>query len=155
MKTLVKSNGNGTSFPTIPSFFDDIFTRDLFNLSNLNDAKGATLPAVNVQETGDSFELEVAAPGMRKEDFKVELDNDTLIISAELKQENISESEAESGRYTRQEFSYQSFTRSFRLPEAMVEGDKIGAHYQDGILHIKIPKSETARRKPARQIKVE
>ncbi len=146
MGTLVKTNGN--LFPTVPTFFDDLFTRDLFNRSNQNN--GDALPAVNIRETATSYELEVAAPGMSKEDFKVELDKDTLIISAQ----KASESEDTEGTYTRREFNYQSMKRSFSLPQRMVEGDKIVAKYNDGILHITVPKTDEAKVKPSRLIQI-
>ncbi|GIV38115.1 MAG: heat-shock protein [Cyclobacteriaceae bacterium] len=151
MKSLVKSNGS--FFPSIPSLFDDFFMRDWFDwsLGNWRSA-GSTLPAVNIIETNDDFRIEVAAPGMKREDFKVELDNNMLIISSE-REEKIEEKD-KNGNYTRREFSYQSFQRSFALPENMVDGEKISARYKDGILHITVPKREEAKLKPARQIAV-
>lgn len=151
MKSLVKSNG--TFFPTIPSLFDDFFNRDWLDSSLANwRISGATLPAVNVMETGDDFRIEVAAPGMKRGDFKVELDNNVLTISSQ--REEKSEDTDENGSYTRKEFSYQSFQRSFSLPENKVLGDKISARYVDGILHVTVPKSEAAKVKPAKQITV-
>lgn len=151
MKSLVKSNG--TFFPTIPSLFDDFFTRDWLDssLANWRDS-GASLPAVNVMETNDDFRIEVAAPGMKRGDFKVELDNNVLTISSEREDRN--EEKDSNGNYTRREFSYQSFQRSFSLPENKVLGDKITARYVDGILHVTVPKSEEAKVKPAKQIAV-
>jgi HSP20 family protein len=151
MKSLVKSNG--TMFPAVPSLFDDFFTRDLLDSSLSNwRASGATLPAVNVMETNDDFRIEVAAPGMKRSDFKVELDNNVLTISSQREDKN--EQKDENGNYTRQEFSYQSFQRSFSLPENKVLGDKISARYLDGILHVTVPKSEDAKVKPAKRIAV-
>ncbi len=151
MKSLVKSNGS--FFPSIPSLFDDFFMRDWFDwsLGNWRSA-GSTLPAVNIIETNDDFRIEVAAPGMKREDFKVELDNNMLVISSEREEKN--EEKDKNGNYTRREFSYQSFQRSFALPENMVDGEKISARYKDGILHITVPKREEAKLKPARQIAV-
>lgn len=151
MKSLVKSNG--TFFPTIPSLLDDFFTRDWLDssLANWRDS-GATLPAVNVMETSDDFRIEVAAPGMKRGDFKVELDNNMLTISSQ--REEQSEQKDAQENYTRREFSYQAFQRSFSLPENKVLGDKISARYVDGILHVTVPKSENAKVKPAKQIAV-
>ena len=151
MKSLVKSNG--TLFPTIPSLFDDFFTRDWLDssLGNWRES-GASLPAVNVMETNDDFRIEVAAPGMKRSDFKVELDNNVLTISSQREDKN--EQKDGNGNYTRREFSYQSFQRSFALPENKVLGDKISARYVDGILHVVVPKSEDAKVKPAKQIAV-
>ncbi|HET9486148.1 MAG TPA: Hsp20/alpha crystallin family protein [Chryseosolibacter sp.] len=151
MKSLVKSNG--TFFPAIPSLFDDFLTRDWLDSSLANwRVSGATLPAVNVMETNDDFKIEVAAPGMKRNDFKVELDNNLLTISSQ--REDKSEEKDVNGNYTRREFSYQSFQRSFSLPENKVLGDKISARYVDGILYVTVPKSEEAKVKPAKQIAV-
>jgi HSP20 family protein len=151
MKTLVRTNGNLR--PALPSLLNDFFTDDWFDSSLANwRSSGATLPAVNVRETNDSFVIEVAAPGMKRDDFKVELDNNVLTISSQ--RENNREEKDPEGNYTRREFSYQSFQRSFTLPDNKVEGDKIEARYSDGILHINVPKTETAKVKPAKQIKV-
>ena len=151
MKSLVKSNG--TFFPTMPSLFDDFISRDWLDSSLSNwRVSGASLPAVNVMETNDDFRIEVAAPGMKRSDFKVELDNNVLTISSQREDKN--EQKDENGSYTRREFSYQSFQRSFALPENKVLGDKISARYVDGILHVVVPKSEDAKVKPAKQIAV-
>ena len=151
MKSLVKTNG--TFFPAIPSLFDDFFPRDWLDSSLANwRESGATLPAVNVIETNEDFRIEVAAPGMKRDDFKVELDNNVLTISSVREQK--AEEKDEQGNYTRREFSYQSFQRSFSLPESRVQGEKISARYMDGILHVTIPKSENAKVKPAKQIAV-
>jgi HSP20 family protein len=151
MKKLMKSNGS--LFPTTPSLFDDLFTKDWFDSSlATSNSFGATLPAVNVKETNDDFQIEVAAPGMKRNDFKVELDNNVLTISSQ--REDSREEKDEKGNYTRREFSYESFQRSFSMPENMVEGEKIAARYADGILHITVPKKEEARTKPAKLIAV-
>ena len=151
MKTLVKSNSS--LFPAIPSLFDEFLNRDWLD-SSLGTWKttGATLPAVNVKETNDAFSIEVAAPGMKREDFKVELQNNMLTISSEF-QDQHEEKDAD-GNYTRKEFSYQSFQRSFSLPENRVEGNNISARYTDGILHVTVPKREEAKVKPPRLISV-
>lgn len=151
MKSLVKSNG--TYFPTVPSLFDDLFNRDWLDSSLANwRGNGASLPAVNVMESNDDFQIEVAAPGMKRNDFKVELDNNVLTISSE--RQDSSEQKDSNGNYSRREFSYQSFQRSFSLPENKVMGDKITARYADGILYVTVPKSEEAKVKPAKQIAV-
>ncbi|WP_199200254.1 Hsp20/alpha crystallin family protein [Adhaeribacter arboris] len=139
-------------FPTIPSFFDDMLTRDWFNWPLSQRTNNWSVPAVNVKETNDAFELEVAAPGMDKQDFKVELDNNLLVVSAQ--KENKYEEQAGNGHFARREFNYQSFTRTFSLPERLVKGDEISAKYQDGILYISVPKTEEAKVKPAKQIEI-
>jgi HSP20 family protein len=150
MKTLVRPNGN--LFPAIPSLIEDFFLRDLPDNSNANwRSGGATLPAVNVMETNDDFTIEVAAPGMKREDFNVELDNNTLTISSSREEKKEDKGD---DLYTRREFSYQSFQRSFTLPENKIEGEKIAARYTDGILYITVPKKEEAKVKPPKQISI-
>ena len=150
MKTLVRPNGN--LFPAIPSLVEDFFLRDFFDNSNANwRSGGTTLPAVNVMETNDDFTIEVAAPGMKREDFHVELDNNTLTISSSREEKKEDKGD---DLYTRREFSYQSFQRSFALPENKIVGEKIAARYTDGILYITVPKKEEAKVKPPKQISI-
>ena len=134
-----------------PSLFDRFFNSDLmdWNMSNFS-GPNSTLPAVNVRETNDDFILEVAAPGMTKKDFKINYQNNTLTISSE-KQE---EKEDKKNNYSRKEFSYQSFQRSFTVPGNAVDSEKISATYADGILNVIIPKREEIKPKPAREIKI-
>lgn len=148
--TLTRKNGNlNNSFPSI---FDDFLNRDLSDWSNSNySTSGTTLPAVNVKETPENFIVEMAAPGMKKEDFKVELNNNLLTISSEQKQEN---EQQENDRYTRREFSYQSFQRSFQLSGNAVDVENIQAKYENGVLHLTIPKREEVKQKPSRLINI-
>lgn len=151
MKTLVRTNSN--FFPSVPSLFNDLLADDWFNSSLANwKSEGHTLPAVNVKETNDEFIVEVAAPGMKREDFRIELDNHVLTVSSE--REDKQEEKNNAGNYTRREFSYQAFQRSFALPKDHVEGEKIAARYNDGILYINVPKSDRAKVKPVRQIQI-
>jgi HSP20 family protein len=136
--------------PAFSSVFENFFGRDTDEFFNLPRV-GTGAPAVNVREYREAIRLEVAAPGLRKEDFKVILDNGLLTIAAERSREH--EEKNEAGRYTQHEFSYQGFSRSFTLPNT-VEADRIEARYQDGILHLDIPKREEARRKGPRQIAI-
>ncbi|MGN6804130.1 MAG: Hsp20/alpha crystallin family protein [Ginsengibacter sp.] len=133
--------------------FDDFFNRDFFNwgLSNFSDTN-TTVPGVNVKETKDNFEVEVAAPGMNKKDFKIQLDGNLLTISSERSDRREENNEDE--KYSRKEFSYQSFQRSFTLPKDVVDEDKIEAKYENGLLHLVIPKKEEAKQKPPRQIQI-
>ena len=149
--SLIKRN-SGWLFNDMPTLFNDFFTRDLWNwgLEN-NSSTDTTIPAINVKETNDNFEVEVAAPGMTKKDFKVELNGNMLTISSE-KQDNWQENENE--RYTRREFSYQSFQRTFQLPKDVVDEDKIQAKYENGLLHLTIPKKEHAKQRPPRMIEI-
>jgi len=134
-----------------PSLFDQIFDTDLFDWSNRNYSDtNTTLPSVNIKENADAFNVEMAVPGFDKKDFKIALDHNVLTISSEKKVEN----ETKDGeRFTRHEYSYQSFSRSFTLPEA-ANGDKISAKYENGILNVEIPKREEAKPKPSRQIAI-
>jgi len=132
-----------------PSLFDHFLNNDLFNWSNRN-YSDTTLPSVNIKEDSEGYEVEVAAPGFGKEDFKIELNNNVLTISSE-KQEDNETKEGQS--FTRREFSYQSFNRSFALPTT-VESDKITAKYNNGILKISIPKKEEVKPKPLKLIEI-
>lgn len=137
---------------TMTNLFDDLFSRDLWNwgLTN-NSSTNTTIPAVNIKETAESFEVEMAAPGMQKEDFKVELEDNNLTISSEFQNQNdVKDGE----RYTRREFSYQSFQRSFMLPKNVVDIDQINAKYENGVLRLLIPKREEAKQKPPRMIEI-
>jgi len=145
--TLVKWNSLN-NFPTLSRVFDDFFKEDTIVNKWGRDYTG-TVPSVNVKETENEFQVELAAPGLKKEDFKVNVENEILTISAENKVENESKDE----KWTRREFSYSSFKRSFHLPKT-VNGEKIEATYKDGILNILIPKKEEAKPKPAREIKI-
>ncbi len=149
--SIIKRNNQ---FPSMgmTSLFDDIFSRDLMNWGlNNNSTTNTTIPAVNIKETKESFEVELAAPGMRKEDFKVELDGNQLTISSEKQTEH---EHTEENRYTKREFSYQSFQRMFQLPKDVVDADKIEARYENGLLHLIIPKKEEAKQKPPRMIQI-
>jgi HSP20 family protein len=143
---------NPTTFPTVPRLFDDFFTRDVFDWGNRNfSTTSTTIPAVNILEDNDGFTVEMAAPGMNKKDFEITLENETLTVSSELKNEReLKEDE----RYTRREFSYQSFHRSFHLPKSVVDETKIKAKYEDGMLRILIPKREEAKALPPRRIEI-
>ena len=143
---LVLRNSN-----QVPSLFDRFFDGDLFDWSNRNFSNtNTTIPSVNIKENSDAFTVEVAAPGFEKGDFKIELNLNTLSISSEKKVE----AETKEGEvFTKREFSYQSFSRSFTLPQ-IADGDRIEASYQNGILTVLIPKREEAKPKPARMIDI-
>ncbi|MFN3557484.1 MAG: Hsp20/alpha crystallin family protein [Bacteroidales bacterium] len=136
---------------SIPTLFDHFIDNELFDWSNHNfSTTGTTLPSVNIKESNDDFEVEVAAPGLSKNDFKIELDRDLLTISSDKKVENETK---EGQHFTRREFSYQSFSRSFTLPN-IVDSDKIKAVYENGILRVVIPKKDEVKPKPVRQISI-
>ena len=149
METLVKRNG---LFPTVNTFFDDFISRDLFDWNDKNfTAIGSNLPSVNLKETDDKLQVELAAPGMKKEDFKVEIENNMLLISSERKEEK--EETRKKDNYIRKEFNYQSFFRSFSLPE-YIDENKVEASYKDGILHVTIAKKEGAKKKANKTIAI-
>jgi len=135
----------------LPSLLDHFFNNELegWTRNHFSDTN-TTLPSVNITENTDAFLVEVAAPGFDKSDFNIELNNDLLTISSEKK---LNEETKEDERISRKEFSYQSFTRSFTLPE-LVEDEKITAKYDNGILSIIIPKKEEAKPKPIKQIAI-
>lgn len=133
----------------LQKFFDDFLTRDLFQT---NWGNASRVPMVNILETDDAFEIEMAVPGMRKEDFNISLDNQMLNISAHLEEKVANEEKNE--QYLRREFSYYAFQRTFNLPEFVV-GDNIKAKYENGLLWIQVPKKEEAKRKPAKTISIQ
>lgn len=148
--TLVKRNGNLLN--PLPLLFDDFFSKDFFNWNNGNFSDtNTTVPAVNIKESAENYLVEVAAPGMTKNDFKVELDGNTLTISSERSQEK---EDKDAERYSRKEFSYQSFQRSFTLQKDVVDIDKIQARYENGLLQLVVPKKEEVKQKPPRQIQI-
>mgnify|MGYP005850376759 CR=1 FL=1 len=124
---------------------------DLFSDLHHDTFVKSTVPAVNIKETAESFEVEVAAPGLKKEDFKIALEHNILSISAE--KEERKEEKDEQGRYARQEFAYSSFKRHFTLPNS-VDTERISAQYQDGILLVQVPKREESKQKLSRIINI-
>lgn len=147
--TLVKRNNN--YYPVFPSFFDNFFNRNLMDWDNLNYSDtNTTIPAVNVKEDDEKFQIEVAAPGMNKDDFRLKLENNVLTISSERKEEK----EEKRENYSCKEFSYQSFRRSFNLPEGHVQSENISAKYTEGILTIVLPKREEVKPQPPKEISI-
>ncbi|HCQ17474.1 Hsp20/alpha crystallin family protein [Roseivirga sp. UBA1976] len=139
-----------TSNPSFSSLFDDFFNTELGDWRRQNySSTDTTLPKVNIKENDDAFMVEMAAPGMKKEDFNIQLDNNLLTISSEKKED----SKDDNFRYSRKEFAYRSFQRAFTIPESADE-QKIGAVYEDGILTITIPKKEEAKPQPPKTISI-
>jgi HSP20 family protein len=148
--TLLKRNGRSNISPSI---WDTFFNADVFNENSQNFANtGSSVPAVNIKETSESFLVEMAAPGMEKKDFKIQLDGSDLTISSE-KQNDFEGTAWEN--YNRKEFSYQSFNRTFHLPKEVVNSDKIQAKYENGLLRLEIPKHDEAKQKPPRLIQIQ
>ncbi|MBE0660945.1 MAG: Hsp20/alpha crystallin family protein [Bacteroidales bacterium] len=131
-----------------PGMVDEFFGKDF--LSNFLDTQtGISMPSVNIVEGKNDFRIEVAAPGLEKKDFKINLENNVLTISSE---KEVKDEQADD-KYMRREFSYSSFQRSFALPNT-VEAEKINANYKNGVLNLVIPKKEEAKEKPARTISI-
>lgn len=133
-------------FPTLSDFFADTY---------LNDNERFSSPAVNIAENKEGFRIELAAPGLAKEDFKINIDKRVLEISSEKEVNNETASNEESkDRYYKKEFYYSSFKRTFTLPNH-ADIEAITANYKDGVLYVNVPKKEEAKEKPARAIAIE
>jgi len=150
LRTGRKYNSDGLrTFPGLSSWIDEVLN-DSFDselVSNFN--KGITLPAVNVIEKENAFEVEMAVPGFKKSDFKIDVDKNTLSISSETKTEN----EETGEKFTRREFGYASFKRTFNIPES-VNTEAIAAEYKEGILKVELPKKEEAIDPGVKQIEI-
>lgn len=146
---LARTNSNRASKLPMWSVFDELFNREFPPVFSQNFNTGISLPMVNIKETADAYFVEMAVPGLKKSDFHIDLDNQILSISTEIEEER----ENTEANYTRREFGYASFKRSFTLPETVDDG-KIKARYDEGILSIQLPKKEEAKQKPTRSIKI-
>ncbi len=135
---LVKFN-NGSTENAVTPWFNDVF-ETFFNNSFVSDRMISRVPAANIAEDDNQYHIELAVPGLKKEDFKINLDKNILSISAEKKLENTDESK----KYNRREYSYSSFIRTFTLPASADQGN-IGAAYVDGVLRINVAKREEAK----------
>ena len=148
MTTLVPTKKNGS----LPSVFEDFFNDGFLDIPPFfafANQKGAFIPNVNVIENTDNFEIELAAPGLQNKDFKAEVNNGVLNISAEKEEESTKEDK----NFRRREFSFTSFSRSFVLPEN-VAADKIDANYKNGVLKLTLPKKNSSPKTPVKQIKI-
>ncbi|UMB60748.1 Hsp20/alpha crystallin family protein [Lutibacter sp. A80] len=145
---LTNTNSN-VDLTNLSTWLNDIFNRNLPSVFNTNFNTGIALPKVNIKDTADSYIIEMAVPSLKKSDFRIDLNNDVLAISTKVKEESKQKNE----KYTRREFNYSSFKRTFNLPES-VNNKKINANYQEGILSVFLPKKEEAKRKLERTIKI-
>lgn len=144
----LKNNKNSERFPRVPLFLGDFFNDFMSEeLTSKNIFK--SVPLANIIESNDKFTINLAVPGMEKSDFKIQVENWTLTISSEKKNE-INEDQL---RFTRKEFSYTSFVRSFTLPEHVLQ-NSITAEYINGVLTLNIPKKEEAKENSAYDIQV-
>lgn len=130
-----------------PSFVDEFFGKEIPGFLTVE--YGLSNPSVNIIEGKDDFRIEVAAPGLEKEDFRINLNNNVLTISTD--KENKQEEKDE--KFMRREFSYMQFSRSFSLPQS-ADSEKISASYKNGVLNVSIPKKEEAKVKPQREIAI-
>ncbi|MFD2034571.1 Hsp20/alpha crystallin family protein [Belliella marina] len=146
---LIQTENHSSDLPTLSSWIDDLFSRDFPSVFSQNFNRGISLPKVNIRESADAYFVEMAVPGLSKSDFQIDLENQVLSISTNKEDKK----ETENDRYTRREFGYSSFKRSFTLPETVDEG-KIKAKYNEGILSILLPKKEEAKQKPPRNIEI-
>lgn len=132
----------------LPSIINDFFGNEWMEKSNLN------APAINIKESERQYDIEIAAPGMTKEDFKIRIENDShLVVTMEKKEERKEgdrNGEGDQGRYLRREFFYSHFQQSMILPEN-IDKTKIDAHVENGILKIEIPKKEIVPQEPGSQ----
>jgi len=145
--TLVRRNNY--MMPELGSLINNVFRNDFFN-SDVAGDDITTLPAVNVKENEDSFVIEVVAPGFKKENFNISIDNGVLTISATEEEKK----EEKTENFTKREFNYSSFDRSFRLPDNVIDESTIKGNYEDGILEVFLGKREEVKPKPARMIEV-
>ncbi|MCW5907168.1 MAG: Hsp20/alpha crystallin family protein [Chitinophagales bacterium] len=146
MLTVKPENGRIT-FPRFSSIIDNFFENDFPHLTRNEFFKTPAL--VNVKDTKESYQIEVAAPGFKKEEFSVKVDGNILTIAAESKKET----ETTEEKYTRKEFNFSSFSRSFTLPKT-IDVTKVGAGYDNGILTVTLPKKEEAKENPQIEVKI-
>lgn len=145
-----RKNGNDDLFPFRRNdFLNRFFSPRLFDSDDDFWGQNIGIPPVNISETDKEFKLDLSVPGLKKEDFHIDVDRNVLTISSEKKEE----SNEDEKNYRRREFSYSSFSRTFQLPED-VDENNIGAKYENGMLQINIPKKEGANIRRKREISV-
>jgi HSP20 family protein len=145
MKTILKRN-------QLPMFFDD-FLGDVFNTGKMLNPTELTMtaPAINIKESDTDYQIELAAPGMEKSDFKISIDQNLLSIFTEKREEKTENAE----KFSRKEFGYMLFKRNFTLPEGKIEKDQIQAKYEAGILKVSLPKKQLQENKMVKAIVIE
>ena len=144
--TQIKTNRNGNYFPVLSEIFDnELFPSNKWIEREFNQAS----PAVNIIENSKEFNIEFAVPGFKKNDFKINLEENVLTVNAE----KVYEKNDKHERFTRKEFHYNSFSRSFTLPNT-INAESIDAKYNDGILRLNIPKKGELKNIPKKEIKI-
>lgn len=149
MSLIVRRNNSNNFMKPFPSVFSEMFDNHNNHFEG-NYIPQNAIPAVNVKENKKDFKIELAAPGMKKNDFNVDVNNGVLTISSE-KEEN---SEVDEENYTRKEFSFSSFKRAFTLPEN-INNENIEAKYEDGVLEVTLKKKEIIPAKAPKKISIQ
>jgi len=144
--TLVKFSPEKKNSALLPGF-NDIF-ESVIGDTFFSDRRITSVPAVNISESAEAYQIDLAAPGLKKEDFRVSVERDTLSITSQSSEKN----SAEGKTYNRREYSFAAFTRSFTLPES-ADAERIQASYTDGVLMLVLPKKEEAKA-VSRQIEI-
>lgn len=141
---------NAGELPTFRSMLSDFFEREgFFDMNRWDAFNGAQIPAANITENENDYQIEIAVPGMHKDEISVSVENNVLTLNGEKKEERKEEKE----RYTRREFTYNSFVRSFTLPEN-VDEDRISAKQENGFLRLSIPKVAVTRVEQSKKIAI-
>lgn len=147
-KIALRSNGGRLGVPGFSNLIENFFDNEFPVFFNEGWTKNA-LPSVNIKDTKEAYQIEVAAPGFSKDSFNVKVEDNVLTISGEAKEDKLEEGE----KFTRKEFYHSSFKRSFTLPKTIV-AEKISAGYENGLLKVTLPKVEEAKAKGAIDVKV-
>lgn len=135
---------------TMPSIFNDFFKPwDKWFDGGFGLGNRMTVPAVNIVERENQYEISLAAPGMKKSDFQIDVSGNMLTISAETEEKR----EEKEGRHTREEFNFTTFSRTFTLPDGVMK-ERIDASYENGLLKVALPKTEEAKKTAAKHITV-
>lgn len=143
----VKPENGRLTFPRFSSFIDGFFENEFPNVRAGEIFKTPAL--VNIKDTKESYRIEVAAPGFKKEEFSIKVEGNILNLSAESRQET----ETTEEKFTRKEFNFSSFARSFTLPKT-IDVAKVAANYENGILYVTLPKKEEAKENPSIDVKI-
>lgn len=147
-KIALRSNGGRLGVPGFSNLIENFFENDFPVFFNNEWAK-SSMPSVNIKDTKEAYQIEVAAPGFTKDSFNVKVEDNVLTISGEAKEDKLEEGE----KFTRKEFFHTSFKRSFTLPKTIV-ADKIAAGYENGLLKVTLPKMEEAKSRGAIDVKI-
>jgi len=149
--TKKRKNGNGGLFPSLRNdfFSNRLFTPRLFDIESDIFDGGLNTPPANIIETNKDYKVDISVPGMKRDDFHVDVEDGVLTITSEKEEEK----KEEDKNYRRREFSYNSFCRTFPLPDN-VDENNINAKYDNGVLEVTIPKKEVTMSKPKKEIKV-